>query len=90
MLTHLQIALQRFIDDVSVEVVETCLIKQLEQVFNTLEVVKMSKEKISQIAGETERSKRIRDDLQKQLDVLTKGMDICKEFAVVDITSTLS
>lgn len=65
-----------------------CLVRLLEQVFNTLEVVKMPKDTVARIAGETDKMKKIRQNLQKQLDTLAKGLDTCRDYVIVDITST--
>ena len=53
--------------------------------FNTIEVVKMPDERISKIAGETEQGKKDRQELEKQLDILTKGIDTCRDYVIVDI-----
>lgn len=40
----------------------------------------MPDDKVELIAGETEDNKRRRDQLQKKLNVLSKGYDFCKCF----------
>jgi GTPase SAR1 family protein len=83
---YYQIALERFVDDISVEVIETCLFQELDRIFGTMEVVRMPEETCSKIAGETEESKKRRHDLEKQLECLTKGIDTCRDYVVVEIS----
>ena len=54
----------------SVEVIETSLIAQLEQVFHPLVVATMPETQVTQIAGELERNRATREELQKRLSTL--------------------
>jgi hypothetical protein len=71
---------------VSVEVIETSLIAQLEQVFHPLVVATMPDTQVTQIAGESARNRATREELQKQLSTLSRGMDICKKHIGHQIT----
>ncbi|KAI9155433.1 NADH-cytochrome b5 reductase 2 [Paramyrothecium foliicola] len=82
---YYEIALNRFIDDISVEVIETCLVEELERIFNPLQIAKMPAGTISSIAGETVASRKVREDLEKKLDILTKGIATCREYASIQV-----
>ena len=72
--------MKRFIDDIANEAIEAKLISPLGDTFTPLAVSKMSAEFVTNMAGESEESRAQREQLAKQLDVLTKGSDTCKRF----------
>ena len=78
-----QVALKRFIDDVAVEIVEVKLVSQLYDIFSPITVITMSTDLVTAIAGESEENRAMREQLTKQLDVLTKGSETCKRFIVL-------
>ena len=41
----------------------------------------MDATQVTRIAGESEESRALRDDLTKQLGILGKGLETCKRFA---------
>ena len=73
-------ALKRFIDDTANEVVEGKLISPLGGIFTPVAVSTMSVDLVASMAGESEESRAQREEVAKQLDVLTKGSDTCKRF----------
>ena len=77
---HEQVALKRFIDDIANEVIEAKLILPLNDIFTPVAVSTMSADLVTSMAGESEESRAQREQLVKQLDVLTKGSDTCKRF----------
>jgi hypothetical protein len=72
--------LKRFIDDIAIEVIEAKLISPLGSIFTPVAVSTMSADLVTSMAGESEESRAQREQLTKQLDVLTKGSDTCKRF----------
>ena len=80
MLIRKQVAFKRFIDDVAVEVIETCLVSTIADVLSPISVTTMDEDLVKKIAGESEETRAQRDELQKQVDVLTKGFTTCKHF----------
>lgn len=72
--------MKRFIDDIAIEVIEAQLISPLGSIFTPVAVSAMSNELVISIAGESEKNRVHREQLTKQLDVLTKGSDTCKRF----------
>lgn len=78
-----KVAVKRFLDDVAVEIVETKLIAALADILLPASVFSMSDEVVQRIAGESEDSRRQRQQLKNQLEVLGKGADFCKRFVGV-------
>ena len=60
--------------------IEAKLISPLSDIFTPVAVSKMSADLVTRMAGESEESRAQREQLDKQLDVLTKGSDTCKRF----------
>jgi hypothetical protein len=74
--------MERFIDDIAVEVVEAKLISPLGNIFSPIAVSTMPAALVTAIAGESEESRELRTQLVKQLNVLTKGSDTCRRFVI--------
>ncbi|KAM5476771.1 hypothetical protein MauCBS54593_000041 [Microsporum audouinii] len=80
MVAYYKVALKRFIDDIAIEAVEGKLISLLGNILTPVAVFEMSDTVVTQIAGESEENKTERDQLNKQLDILTRGSATCKRF----------
>ncbi|KAI9778547.1 MAG: hypothetical protein M1816_004023 [Peltula sp. TS41687] len=74
---YYKVALKRFIDDIAIEVIEAKLISPLGGIFTPVAVSAMSADLVTSIAGESEENRAQREQLTKQLDVLTKGSNTC-------------
>lgn len=74
-------ALKRFIDDVAVEVVEVKLVQSLPGLFTPLKVFEMPSELVGRIAGESDENRALREQLDKKLQILEKGLRTCRQFA---------
>lgn len=79
-------ALKRFIDDIAVEVIETCLVAALGQVFTPMTVAMMPNTEVTSIAGETKEGRIAREDLERKLLVLENGIKTCKQFSGFRLT----
>ncbi|KAI9772282.1 MAG: hypothetical protein M1840_001031 [Geoglossum simile] len=77
---YYKVALKRFIDDIAIEAIESKLISPLGDIFSPVTVTTMPDDLVTHIAGESEENRAQREQLAKQLDVLTKGSDTCKRF----------
>jgi len=77
--------LKRFVDDIAIEVIEAKLISPLYNIFSPITVTSMPAELVTSIAGETEENRAQREQLNKQLEVLMKGIETCKRFVGVRI-----
>ncbi|KAI0858430.1 dynamin family protein [Xylaria cubensis] len=80
---YYNVAMKRFLDDVSVEVVEERLLAVLDDILSPVKVFGMSPELVATIAGEPREVRAKRKKLTKQLDVLQKGSETCKRFVGV-------
>ncbi|KAI1324047.1 dynamin family protein [Xylariaceae sp. FL0255] len=77
------VAMKRFSDDVSVEVIEEKLLSVLGDILSPVKVFRMSTEEVAMIAGEPRDIRARRKKLTKQLDVLKSGSETCKRFVGV-------
>ncbi|KXJ85573.1 P-loop containing nucleoside triphosphate hydrolase protein [Microdochium bolleyi] len=68
------VAMNRFIDDVSVIAIEDCLIKKLPGLFKSQEILDMGEETISSLAGETKESTVERQRLEEKHKILENGL----------------
>ncbi|KAI7764274.1 hypothetical protein LZL87_012683 [Fusarium oxysporum] len=73
-----KVAVNRFIDDVSVLAIEDCLIGKLPSLFTSSSVAEMSDEQLYLLAGETEESSVERKRLELKQEVLEKGLQDLK------------
>lgn len=77
-LLHFQVAVNRFIDDMSVLAIEDCLISKVPTLFRSNNVSEMSDEDLSILAGETQESSRERHRLEAKRMTLTAGLQDLK------------
>ncbi|KAI8628485.1 dynamin family protein [Xylariaceae sp. FL1651] len=77
---YYNVAMKRFLDDISVEIVEEKLLAVLSDILSPVKVFSMSTELVATIAGEPREIRAKRKKLTKQLDVLKKGSETCKRF----------
>ncbi|KAL2267868.1 hypothetical protein VTJ83DRAFT_5145 [Remersonia thermophila] len=78
---YYETALKRFIDDVAVEVIEGQLVAALRNILSPTSIFDMSPDQVARIAGETEEVRAEREQLERQLEVLSNGLETCKRFA---------
>ncbi|ETS74022.1 hypothetical protein PFICI_13888 [Pestalotiopsis fici W106-1] len=74
MTLHTQVALNRFIDDVSVLAIENCLVGKVSELFRSDKILNMGPEDISRLAGETTESSVERKRLVEKRKVLNAGL----------------
>ena len=72
--------MKRFIDNIANEVIKAKLISPLSDIFTPIAVSKISADLVTSMAGKSEKSRAQREQLVKQLNVLTKGFDTCNRF----------
>ncbi|KAH8656617.1 P-loop containing nucleoside triphosphate hydrolase protein [Tricladium varicosporioides] len=87
---YYKVALKRFVDDIAIEVIEAQLISPLYNIFSPVTVTSMPESLVLSIADESEEDRAQREQLNKQLEVLTKGIEICKRFVGVRILSKIA
>ncbi|ROW08355.1 hypothetical protein VMCG_03240 [Cytospora schulzeri] len=71
---YYKVALKKFVDDVSVNAVETCLIQQLPDVFSPDIVWDLEDDQIDSLGSEDDNTIRDRAELQEKLRVLEDGL----------------
>ncbi|XMA13374.1 hypothetical protein WAI453_006165 [Rhynchosporium graminicola] len=69
-----KVSLKRFIDNVSVNAVETCLVQQLPKVFSPDVAWELSDEQVELLGSEDDRTVTERAELQKKKAILTKAL----------------
>ncbi|KAJ5264459.1 hypothetical protein N7505_007252 [Penicillium chrysogenum] len=80
MLAYYKVALKRFVDDIATEVIEVKLLSALPALFTPVTAFEMPIPLVTEIAGESEESQGLREQLNKKLWILTKGSDTCRLF----------
>jgi hypothetical protein len=73
-----QVAVSRFIDDVSTLAIEDCLISKLSTLFRSSNVLEMSSQDLSRLAGETRESSLERKRLETKRGILETGLQSLK------------
>ncbi len=74
-------ALKTFVDNITVQVVENLLIKDLWALFSPVDVGSMPSETIAKIAEETSESQALRQQLTRKLSILEKGLEVCQRYS---------
>ncbi|ETS83523.1 hypothetical protein PFICI_05399 [Pestalotiopsis fici W106-1] len=86
---YYKVAMKRFLDDIAVQVIEVVLLAALPAILSPVKIFEMSSELIARIAGESEDTRAQRHQLMKQVVVLSKGIEVCKEFVVFKDNDTV-
>ncbi|KAM0217107.1 hypothetical protein ACHAPA_006021 [Fusarium lateritium] len=90
MQAYYKVAVDRFIDDVSVLAIENCLISRLSSLFRSGTVAEMSDEDLNLLAGETKESSSKRKHLEAKKGILEKGLQdlksLYKRRTIVELT----
>lgn len=76
----MQVALRRFVDDVSVLAVEECLMSNAPSLFNRDHVDDLDEEEIRRLAGESDGAAAERERLTEKLNVFERGSRELKLF----------
>ncbi|KAM7194202.1 hypothetical protein V8F33_007348 [Rhypophila sp. PSN 637] len=71
---YYQIGLEKFIDDVSVNAIETCLIQALPEVLSPQKVWDLEEDMVELLGSETDETIAERTSLTLKLETLTKGL----------------
>ena len=71
-------ALKTFVDNVSIHVVEGLLISDIWSIFSSTDVGQMSSSLVAKIAAESTESQALRQQLNRKLQTLERGLKICQ------------
>ncbi|KFA51298.1 hypothetical protein S40293_04398 [Stachybotrys chartarum IBT 40293] len=80
MQAYYDVALDRFIDDISVIAVEGCLIRRLPSLLTPSTVLELESAEISHLVGENDETASRRTNLTNKLQTLQKGLQDIKRF----------
>lgn len=72
--------MKRFIDNIATEVIEVKLLSALPALFTPITAFEMPENLVTEIAGESEDSRSLREQLNKRMWILTKGSETCRRF----------
>jgi ribosomal protein L5 len=81
LLTDIQVASERFIDEVPMLVIDSIIVKKIMDLFQPIQILKMQKDVVNQIAGESTSKQQNRQDLSEELSILTSAEAACKRYA---------
>jgi hypothetical protein len=80
--------LKRYVDDIANEVVESKLMLALIEIFSPVSVFDMHGKVVTRIAGESEETRALREQLNRKLQVLGRGTEICQQFVGIRCSGT--
>lgn len=75
-----KVALKCFVDNVTILVIEACLMKNLGGVFSPVLITQMDETLIRKIAAESQENQDQRELLTRKKTVLTSGLEICQRY----------
>jgi hypothetical protein len=67
-----------FADNVPALAIQSPIIRQVPQIFCPTTIFSMKADIIKQMAGETDEKVNEREEIERRLEILNKGADICK------------
>lgn len=73
-----KVALKTFVDNVAIHVVEGLLISDIWSIFSPTDVGQMSSDLVAKIAAESTESQVLRQQLNRKLQTLERGLEICQ------------
>jgi Dynamin central region/Dynamin family len=84
---RVKVALKTFVDNVAIQVVESLLIGDLWSIFSPSDVGQMAESLVSKIAAESLESQALRQQLDRKLQTLRRGMETCRRHSTHNSTS---
>ncbi|OPB46729.1 Vacuolar sorting protein VPS1 [Trichoderma guizhouense] len=78
---YYEIAFKRFIDEISIQIIETGLVAEIREILSPLAVAYMDEDEMEAIVGEKESIREERKKLEAKLKLLNEGSETCKKFS---------
>ncbi|RFU75849.1 dynamin family [Trichoderma arundinaceum] len=78
---YYEIAFKRFIDEISIQVIETILVAEIREILSPLAVAQMEDDNMAAIVGEKEEMRVKRNELEIKLKLLEEGAQTCNKFS---------
>jgi hypothetical protein len=82
--------MKRFVDDIAIEAIEAVLVSGLRDILSPIKVYQMKPDLIALIAGESEENQVYRQQLTRQIAILSEGAELCKHFAKLKLDSKIT
>jgi uncharacterized Fe-S cluster-containing radical SAM superfamily enzyme len=73
---------------VSIQVIETGLIREIREILSPLVVAQMNEDDMAAIVGEKEEIRTARKNLEGKLKLLNEGAQTCKKFSGFQVLGT--
>lgn len=70
--------MKSFIDNVAIYAVESCLVTSISKLFSPSYVLQMDQELVSSIAAESVNKQSLREETQREIQVLQTGSEVCR------------
>ncbi|PCD26515.1 hypothetical protein AU210_012938 [Fusarium oxysporum f. sp. radicis-cucumerinum] len=80
MLTYYKMSLRTFTDNVINLAVESCLVYDIPDILTPTKVDRMSKERLEELAGESDDTSSRRKSLQEEVKILRQGLAQCRRY----------
>ncbi|KAF5623944.1 interferon-regulated resistance GTP-binding protein [Fusarium tjaetaba] len=80
MLTYYTMSLRTFTDNVINLAVESCLVYDIPDILTPTKVDRMSKERLEELAGESDDTSSRRKSLQEEVEILRQGLAQCRRY----------
>ncbi|PNP74545.1 hypothetical protein FNYG_12168 [Fusarium nygamai] len=80
MLTYYTMSLRTFTDNVINLAVESCLVYDIPDILTPTKVDRMSKERLEELAGESDDTSSRRKSLQEEVEILRQGLGQCRRY----------
>ncbi|KAF4436682.1 interferon-regulated resistance GTP-binding [Fusarium acutatum] len=80
MLTYYKMSLRTFTDNVINLAVESCLVYDIPDILTPTKVDRMSKERLEELAGESDDTSSRRKSLQEEVEILRQGLAQCRRY----------
>ncbi|KAF5982772.1 GTP-binding protein [Fusarium bulbicola] len=88
MLTYYTMSLRTFTDNVINLAVESCLVYDIPDILTPTKVDRMSKERLEELAGESDDTSSRRKSLQEEVEILRQGLAQCRRYKPRAVTQS--
>ncbi|KAF4964584.1 hypothetical protein FSARC_7490 [Fusarium sarcochroum] len=85
-MTYYDMARRTFTDNVTNLAIESCLVCDMPDILTPTQVDRMSKERLQELAAETDETLSRRKHLQEEVEILRKGLDQCRRYRPRTVT----
>ncbi|KAF4971540.1 hypothetical protein FZEAL_9824 [Fusarium zealandicum] len=87
MLAYYEMSRRTFTDNVINLAIESCLVCEIPDILTPTQVDRMSKERLQELAAESDDTSSRRENLQEEVDVLRQGLAQCRRYRPRTVTA---